>query len=150
MEAVQGIGNEYLENEGIVSSEQMEKASNGTLYDLAIYLEDGVSNISVCYEDLDITNGGIVNPDEERYGKILRYTLSRLEGFDYEFLEDSSITLGGRDYYRMDFDVNAMGIDAHQIYIFRREENYMTSFIITYQDGMEQQIENFLNSITDV
>ena len=150
MEAVQGIGNEYLENEGIVSSEQMEKSSNGTLYDLAIYLEDGVFNSSVCYEDLDITNGGIVNPDEERYGKILRYTLSRLEGFDYEFLEDSSITLGGRDYYRMDFDVNAMGIDAHQIYIFRREENYMTSFIITYQDGMEQQIENFLNSITDV
>ena len=150
MEAVQGIGNEYLENEGIVSSEQMEKASNRTLYDLAVYLEDGVSNISVCYENMDITNAGIANPDEEMYGKILRFTLSRIDGFDYEFIEDSRVTLGEKEYYRMDFDVNVMGIDAHQVYIFRQADNYMASFIITYRDGMEQQIEDFLDSITGV
>lgn len=150
IETVQGIGNDYLESEGIVSSEQMEKASNGTLYDLAIYLEDGVSNISVCFENMDETNSGLINPDEERYGKILQYTLSRIDSFDYEFREDSNITLGGKEYYRMDFTVSAMGIDAYQVYIFRKEENYMVSFIITYQDGMEQQVEDFLDSITDV
>lgn len=150
METVQGIGSEYMEDEGIVSKEQMEKASGGTLYDVAIYLEDGVSNISVCYENMDITNGGLTDVDEEMYGKALRFTLSRLEGFDYEFREDGTEVLGGKEYYRMDFDVNAMGIDAHQVYIFRKEGDFMVSFIITYQDGMEQQIDDFLDSITDV
>lgn len=150
MDAVQGIGSDYMEEEGLITKEQIEKASGGTLYDVAVYLEDGVSNISVCYENMDITNGGIVDVDEELYGKILRYTLSRLEDFDYEFREDSTITLGGKEYYRMDFDVNAMGIDAHQVYVFRKEGNYMASFIITYHDEMEQQVEDFLNSVTDV
>lgn len=150
METVQGIGSEYMEDEGIASEEQIEKASDGTLYDAAIYLEDGLSNISVCYENMDITYGGSIEVDEEMYGAALRFMMSRLEGFDYEFREDSTEVLGGKEYYRMDFDVSARGTDIYQIYIFRKEENYMISFIITYQDGMEQQVDDFLNSITDV
>lgn len=150
MERAQGIGGQYLESEGIVSSEQLEKASDGTLYDLAIYLEDGVSNIAVCYENMDITSGGISTPDEEMYGKMLRFTLSRVDSFDYEFIEDSRVTLGGKEYYRMDFDVDIMGMDVHQIYIFRQVDNYMASFVITYRDGMEQQVEDFLDSITGI
>lgn len=150
MDTVQGIGSEYMEDEGIASEEQIEKASDGTLYDAAIYLEDGLSNISVCYENMDITYGGSIDVDEEMYGAALRLMMSRLEGFDYEFREDSTEVLGGKEYYRMDFDVSARGTDIYQIYIFRKEENYMISFIITYQDGMEQQVDDFLNSITDV
>ena len=138
MDTVQGIGSEYMENEGIASEEQIEKASDGTLYDAAIYLEDGLSNISVCYENMDITYGGSIDVDEEMYGAALRLMMSRLEGFDYEFREDSTEVLGGKEYYRMDFDVSARGTDIYQIYIFRKEENYMISFIITYQDGMER------------
>lgn len=150
MEAVQGIGNEYIEEEGIISKEQIEKAGSKTLYDLAVYLDDGLSSISVCYENMSMTNGGMAQVDEEMYGKALRFTLSLLEGMDYEFKEDGTETMGGKEYYRMDFDVNAIGIDAHQIYIFRKEGDYMISIIITYQDGMEQEIDDFLDSVTDV
>lgn len=150
MAHIQGAGSDYMENEGVASAEQMEKANSGTLYDLAIYMEDGVSTISVCYENMDITNPGLLNPDEERYGKMLKYTLSQIESLKYEFREDSKITLGGKEYYRMDFNVNAMGVNVNQIYIFRREENYMISFIISYKDEMEPQVEDFFDSITEM
>lgn len=150
MEAAQGIGSEYLEDEGLISSEQMDEISGGVRYDLTVYLDDRLSNIIVSYEDLDITTSGSIKPDAETYGKALRFTFARLEDFGYEFCEDSTVTLGGKEYYRMDFDVDAMGVACHQIYVMRREENYMISFVITYRDGMEQQVEDFLDSITDV
>lgn len=121
-----GVAMDNIEKQEVYTSAQMEQAMNGSIYDFAVVFEDYSSNVIVCYENLDVTNGGRTI-DVESYmnavGAGIKKMYPEAEFSDYEKLE-----IWGDEYLMCGVkNTDAKG----QVYLVRIQDNYAVSLIVT-------------------
>ena len=135
-----GYSQKLLDSNGMLTSEQIEKLTNGVVYDFMGYFSDGKSNVIVMYEDMTKTCGKIVT--ESLY---LDSIMSQLTQMGYKFDSTSTPTeIAGAKYYKLTATVNGLT----QNYYCRVMDKYMVSIILTTISGNESTGEDFIKSIT--
>lgn len=142
-----GVGSDVMVEDGVASAKQIEQALQGTMYDVMIMFSDNASNVSVSYDNMDITCKGIYY-DEEQYGQVLINMLGQMSSIQYDVVDESTIELGGKEYYRLKMSADYNGVKLEQTYLCRRQDNYMISIIISSQEGSQIE-EEFFDSIVD-
>jgi len=142
-----GIGSDIMTEDGVATAEQIEQALQGTMYDIMIMFSDNTSNVSVTYDNMDITCKGI-HFDEEQYGQMLINMLGQMSSVQYEVVSEDTVELAGKEYYRLKLSADYGGAILEQTYLCRRQDNYMVGIIISGQEGSPFE-EEFLNSFVD-
>lgn len=57
------------------------------------------------------------------------------------------VTIGGREFYRSDFQINIMGTMLKQSYVVALDQGYALAFILSASPESLQQLETIMNSI---
>ncbi len=139
-----GYGQDVMQNEVGVTAEQLEKAMNGTFYDIWFSYPDG-SNIYVAYENQTIT--GTEGLNENTYVLSMKNQFSAASSIGYTFDDDTTETYGGQEYACINAHTT-QGLD--QKVLLRKCKNYMICITVSYPEGDTEILEQFLNSITEV
>lgn len=142
-----GVGSDIMADDGVANAKQIEEALQGTMYDAMIMFSDNSSNVSVSYENMDITSKGIYF-DEEQYGQMLINMLGQMSSIQYDVVDENTIELGGKEYYCLKLSADYNGIILEQTYLCRRQDNYMIDIIISSQEGSQIE-EEFLDSFVE-
>lgn len=141
-----GMGSDVVAENGLYSAEQMEQAMQGSIYDAMFVMADGSSNVSIVYENMDVTANGIYY-NEDQYLQVVGSQLSQMSSPAYTVGEPSKITLGGKEYARVDMTTDA---GYSQTYCVRAQDNYMTAFIYTCMNGSEASRDAFFASVAAI
>ena len=137
-----GMGQDVLQDEVGLSAEQLEKAMNGTFYDVWFAYPDGVSNIYVAYENQSMT--GTLLYDESTYASSMKSQFEAVTSLGYTFDADTTETYAGQEYTCLNAHTT-QGID--QKVLLRKYKNYMICITISFPAGTTEIPERFLNSI---
>lgn len=121
-----GVAVENIEKQDVYTSAQMEQIMNGAIYDFAVVFDDYVSNVIVCYENLDITNNGR-EIDAEGYMNAVGASVKRIYP-EAEFSEYEKVEIWGDEYLMC--NLQRSGVSG-QIYLARIQDNYAVSLIVT-------------------
>lgn len=136
------LGTDMIAEEGTYSVEDMEEAMQGALYDTILLFSDNSSNVSVIYEDMDKSQA--ISLDEEQYLKALANNLESMTSMGYEIGETSTQNISGTEFASL----TATASGFTQKYCLHQVGNYMIEFIFTYTDASQQEVEDFISSIT--
>lgn len=136
------LGTDFIAEEGTYSVEDMEEAMQGAMYDTILLFSDNSSNVSVIYEDMDKSQA--ISLDEEQYLKALANNLESMTSMGYEVGETSTQDIGGTEFSSL----TATASGFTQKYCLHQVGNYMIEFIFTYTDASQQEVEDFISSIT--
>ncbi len=139
---VNSTGKETMVNNGSNSAE-FDIASMKSMYDCMFYLEDGMSNISIMYENLDF--GNQKNVTEADYAKAINDQLAAVTTIKFEPLDSSKRTIAGHEFYANNLLVNDF---VNQTYYLYKFDNAMMCIITTYIGDSEESMNKFLDSIT--
>lgn len=139
-----GISMDAMSETGVVTPEQMELATEGTVYDAMILFPDMESNLIICCENMDITGNGL-RFSAEQYSKIVDVQSKQLYD-DYEVIDSQTVELGGLEYIRKEISFQGQ----KQVFLIRQVENYMVAMILTVSSEGEQLADDFMNSIVAV
>lgn len=142
-----GVGSDIMADNGVATAKQIEQALQGTMYDVMIFFSDNASNVSVSYENMDITGMGIYF-DEEQYGQMLINMLGQMSSVQYDVVDEDTVELGGKEYYRLKMSADYDGVKLNQTYFCRRQDNYMIGIIVSSQSSDIE--EEFMNSFVDL
>lgn len=86
-------------------------------------------NISIIYENLALS--GNQNITLAEYLEVTKSQFAALEGFNYEFQNDFTKTLGNHEYRGAIHEANYNGVKLTQSSYFRKEGDYMVVITIT-------------------
>lgn len=94
------------------------------------------TNISVCYENLELTFAS--NITEEQYIEALKLQLAGVADMTVNFSDDiDTVTLGGTEFTRGICETTMSGVDMTQVYYLHKEGTYMTCVVVTLVSGYE-------------
>lgn len=136
------LGQELLKEEGKYSVNDMEEVMQGAMYDTVIMFSDNRSNVSVVYENMDLSQSSGL--DEEQYAKAVADMLNSMEVMNYKAGEITKQDIGGTEFTAL----SAKADEYNQKYFLHQVGNYMVEFIFTYTNDSEEEVENFISSIS--
>lgn len=134
-----GLTTEHLTENEKFSAEQLETATNGTIYDAYVYLDELGSNVSITYRLTPYT--------EQQYAESTIQELTSLTSPKYTIDPITTAKYGGQTYTVISANTD-MGFN--QKLLFRREGKYLITITLTIVEGQEALGEDFLNSLTEV
>lgn len=140
-----GYGNNIISDNGIASMDQLEKVSNGCVYDFAGYFSDNMSSYMLMFENLEKTVGKEVS--ETVYLTALKTQMGKVTSPKYDTSDSiKQVTIAGETYYAVTFKIQ--GSDASQTYYVKKSGKYMIGMILTYTSSSESEAKAFINKIT--
>ena len=139
------LGAEMVAENGTISAEAYEEATNGSIYDLMFTFADGQSNVSVTY--INMAAMGASGYTAEAYADALKTQLETMTSPVYTVEEPTNETYGGQEYVCISAATNQ---GASQKALLRTAGDYMIMITITYLDSTPELVTDFLNSFTVV
>lgn len=136
------LGQDLLEDGTKFTAENMEEAMEGAMYDTIILFSDNSSNMSVIYEDMEKSQGITIN--EDQYAKAVANMLSSMTTMNYTVGEVEKQNIGGTEFTAMTVSTDQFT----QKYFIHKVDNYMIEFIFTYTDDTEQEVNDFIATIS--
>jgi hypothetical protein len=131
MAAMLGSGTEILANSDLGYSEEEIKKSIEltTIYDFIAADSNGASNVMVIYENLK-KQSSTRTMNEKKY---IEFLSSQIEaaGMGYEVGEVSELKIGDINYATLTVTLSMGGASLEQVYLVRRQGNYMINILIT-------------------
>ena len=114
-----------------------------SLYDMAVFSEDNISNVMLRYDNANLLEGA-GNADAAGYFEIIKNRLSEEDSSKYTFLDPAERVIAGETYFvgRVSIEKGLMLRD----YYIRRYDNFFIIIIATCMPGMETEIMRFITS----
>ena len=140
-----GMGTDMIKDNSTLTPQQMEEAMAGCVYDTMIVFSDGSSNVSVSYQNMDITAKGVYLTADQ-FIQAMKTQIPTLTGTDYEFSDVTTVELGGQTYSKLVAKTSGLT----QTYVARQVDNYMVNIVVTCAEGNEQLADDFLDSFVIV
>ena len=100
-----------------------------TVYDMMVIDMESGSNVSIMYENLQLTNGGAMTA--EAYADVLKGQFDELKEMNYTVSNTETVSLGGEDWLRMTTSVEYSDISMTQAYYLRASGTVMMAVVIT-------------------
>ena len=140
--ALTGAGMEVLD----INEFAKYLAENATIYDMMASEATTGSNVSICYENTNITAPGR-NITVEDYAAAITQTITAQDQIPYTVGDTGVVTLCGEEYYKVEMTADVSGITLSQAYYLRAIDNYMISVIATAANGVTlADIEGLFNA----
>lgn len=139
-----GIGQDVIQESFGYTAEQLEKAMNGTFYDVWFAYPDGASSVYVAYENMDTM--GISSATEDMFVVSMKQQFEAVTSLGYTFDDDTKESYGGYEYTCINAHTNA---NIDQKFLLRKNKNYMICIAISFPAGTSEIPNSFLNSITN-
>ena len=127
-----------------LDQKMVDFAMISTVYEMLVSSPFGVPNLILMAEKQMLRN-----VTEDQYLEALKSQLVNVSGMDYQFdSEITDATIAGQKYRKLTTDVEAYGQAMIQDYIFRKLDDRMVGFIITYTEETRSEMEKLINSFT--
>lgn len=139
LNSMMGLGQELLSED--FNELQLKYAELNTVYEMMCASEDQVTNVIVTIEKLPIAM------DVDTYISSFENTLSQVTAMTYTIVgKDEVITVGGRDFTRVECVADYNGVEIYQDYCLTIVDDRAVSLTVTYVD--EDAAENILSGFT--
>jgi starvation-inducible outer membrane lipoprotein len=137
-----GQGEDILINDGVLDEAALNTSKARTVYDFFVYVDGGVSNLFLAYENLTIWGKGMTVAD---YLKQLQEQTAQVTAMGYEFLGEETATIAGET-----FTVNKYSIadQFYQRYYVRKLDGAFVTIVTTYPIDGEEDMLKLIASIT--
>lgn len=141
-----GFTADSIDETGVMTAEQFEAATSGTIYDLVFYFSDMQSNVNIVLSNLDML-GMYATLPTEKYAELTVSQLQNITTPKYTFGDITSETYGGSEYTCLPAETDQ---GYNQKILMKKENGYMVVITLTYFPELESEMQTFLDSFTEV
>ncbi len=135
-------GSDVLINDSKITEKDLKDSESKTLYDTWFYLYDMMSNVSIVYENMQLSGRSY---SEKDYVEQLKINFTSMTSLKYEDMGESEETIAGQKYLVSKFSVND-GAMYQKIYL-RKIGNVMMLITASYLSDKESIVNDFIGSI---
>lgn len=131
--------------DGSVSPDDVEMA-----YMFAVQRADGMANVIAGFDNMNVKAtkfvSGVVG--EDTYTEAVKEQLSAQTDSSYQFVDTSTVTVGGQDFTMSEFTATQYGTTIRQRYYIKKYDRRMLVIVCTYVDSTKTDIDTFINGVS--